>query len=448
LEATGTGSAALRGEVMTEHRLFYYPYATMFNAQLPLLKTAALFFDKLVLLDPRDATWDRIGPEETAWDEVLLLEQHGLLERVEPAAVLERYGPALKQAIQEDIRNPDFMRLCDEQARRSGRHIWSLALAKLPDNLLADQQVRSLFGEVAPSLAEEMGRRLDDYIEHREALSYLPGNEGAVASPEVLQRAADYHGFASNRNVFDEVRYDSAGHEREYRYIEVPLALGEAIMVNHAIFAGLVLSEATPIADEPFHSAILAHKVQRAASNPHVREVLEDRARQRGMRTDLFASAALVDADLDLPTLDPSLPVEAILEYRDDHAAELSRVRAHLAALARRIENDPWSVDFANELERKTIPDLVVELNALRKQRDDWVNRKRKQGLLTGAGLAAGTSAAVLSVLAAPITPIALVIAGLSLVSGTGVPGAAWWNSWREGKAAGHENGLTYLLRA
>jgi len=30
-------SAGFQGEAMTENRLFYYPYATMFDAQLPLL---------------------------------------------------------------------------------------------------------------------------------------------------------------------------------------------------------------------------------------------------------------------------------------------------------------------------------------------------------------------------------------------------------------------------
>ena len=37
---------------MTEHNLFYYPYASFTNQQLPLLKVAALYFDKLVILDP------------------------------------------------------------------------------------------------------------------------------------------------------------------------------------------------------------------------------------------------------------------------------------------------------------------------------------------------------------------------------------------------------------
>jgi len=37
---------------MAEHNLFYYPYAFFTNAQLPLLKVAALYFDKPAILDP------------------------------------------------------------------------------------------------------------------------------------------------------------------------------------------------------------------------------------------------------------------------------------------------------------------------------------------------------------------------------------------------------------
>ena len=46
---------------MTEHNLFYYPYASFTNTQLPLLKVAALYFDKLVILDPAGASWATIA---------------------------------------------------------------------------------------------------------------------------------------------------------------------------------------------------------------------------------------------------------------------------------------------------------------------------------------------------------------------------------------------------
>ncbi len=41
---------------MTEHSLFYFPYASFTKAQLSLLKVAALHFDKLAIIDPVGAS--------------------------------------------------------------------------------------------------------------------------------------------------------------------------------------------------------------------------------------------------------------------------------------------------------------------------------------------------------------------------------------------------------
>jgi hypothetical protein len=41
---------------MTDHNFFYYPYACFTNARFPLLKVAALYVGKLVLLDPVSAS--------------------------------------------------------------------------------------------------------------------------------------------------------------------------------------------------------------------------------------------------------------------------------------------------------------------------------------------------------------------------------------------------------
>jgi hypothetical protein len=57
-----------------ERNLFYYPCASFTNAQLPLLKVAALYFDKLVLLDPVGASWDTVGADHVACDAVRLLD--------------------------------------------------------------------------------------------------------------------------------------------------------------------------------------------------------------------------------------------------------------------------------------------------------------------------------------------------------------------------------------
>ncbi len=67
---------------MSEHNLFYYPYASFTNAQLPLLKVAALWFDKLVILDPVGASWDTVGADNIARDGVRQLKDAGILEIV------------------------------------------------------------------------------------------------------------------------------------------------------------------------------------------------------------------------------------------------------------------------------------------------------------------------------------------------------------------------------
>jgi hypothetical protein len=49
---------------MTDHTLFYYPYASFTDAQLPLLKATALWFDRLVILDPVGANWIEAGTRD------------------------------------------------------------------------------------------------------------------------------------------------------------------------------------------------------------------------------------------------------------------------------------------------------------------------------------------------------------------------------------------------
>ena len=49
---------------MTDHNLFYYPYASFTNAQLPLLKVAALCFVKPNMLDPVFTSPATVVPEK------------------------------------------------------------------------------------------------------------------------------------------------------------------------------------------------------------------------------------------------------------------------------------------------------------------------------------------------------------------------------------------------
>ena len=83
---------------MKEHSIFYYPYASFRDDQVPLLKAAALYFDKLYILDPFKASWDMVGLAG-GMKELSLLEQEGILERVAPEEVLKEYEEALGDPI-------------------------------------------------------------------------------------------------------------------------------------------------------------------------------------------------------------------------------------------------------------------------------------------------------------------------------------------------------------
>ena len=77
--------------------------ASLTNAQLPLLKAAVLYFDKLVTLDPIGASWDTIGAHHVARDAVRLMKDTGILEIVTPATVLAKRLSGNKALIREEV---------------------------------------------------------------------------------------------------------------------------------------------------------------------------------------------------------------------------------------------------------------------------------------------------------------------------------------------------------
>lgn len=186
-------------------------------------------------------------------------------------------------------------------------------------------------------------------------------------------------------------------------------------------------------------------KLRRATQDPAVQKAQSDRARQ--LKLDLLAATALTDSQLNLPVLNPELPLAEVLEYRQEHDAALRQARDKLGWMARRIESEPWSEEFATELEHKTIPDIAKDLDEARNARDAWLSSKRGRLALSAAGIAIGAATAVLSIFSAPLTPVALATAGLSLASGTAIPGVEWLLNWCDGKKSVQENGLYYLLK-
>jgi hypothetical protein len=165
---------------MSDHRLFYFPYGSFTDAQLPLLKVAALYFDKLVLLDPVGASWDTVGADARARDAVQLLVEHGLLETVTPAAVLAEYSGEIAAEVHRDMADAEFLELCDSHAATSGKQRWTLALAKLPQDLRTDQTMRDLMGDFARKISAQTAYAANDYVEHVTAGSSIGGAEPLI----------------------------------------------------------------------------------------------------------------------------------------------------------------------------------------------------------------------------------------------------------------------------
>lgn len=424
---------------MTGHNLFYYPYASFTDAQLPLLKVAALYFDKLVVLDPVGASWDTIGADHITRDAVRQLKDAGILEIVSPTTVLVKYEKQIADAIRSDMADREFLVLCDAQSRIAGKQRWTLSLAKVPQDLQTDQTMRHLMGDLARDVLRRQARAERSGDENEQ---YDETEVGAV-----LDQTRRFYTNVPEVPVYDEYREGYGGNGVEYRYADFPLALGEAIMMNHALFTGLLHSGATPITDDPFHSQVLARKLQRMTQEPVIRQAIAGRGEQRKLKAEALAAAALTDAQVKLPILHPAVPLAEVLEYRQKNPEALAKARETLGLMARRIEAEPWSANFAHEIETKTVPELIVQLTDAAKARDAWLGTATTKRWLRAAGIAVGATSAVLAVVTAPVTPVALAIAGLGIVSGSAIPGAEWLLDWRDGKKTIQENGLHYLLR-
>ncbi|MCA1601690.1 MAG: zinc ribbon domain-containing protein [Acidobacteria bacterium] len=371
---------------MNSHTIFYYPYASFQDEQALLLKAAALFFDKLYILDPVKASLNTIG-EGSMERDLELLEGEQILKRVSPDEVLHKYEAAIADAIRADLQDRQFLEMC----RIHGGGSWMLALAKVPKEIRddpkfqpLDQSMKHMMGDFARSLSAEVA----NYDE----------------------TAAGFSEFAEHGAAYDESG-ESGGKPIEYRYAHYPLALGEAIMLNHALFGSLAYTGATPLTDNSFHNQVLNRKIERARQIPEVRAILEERANGRHLKRELLAANALTDVDLGVIPADMSL--EKVLNYRQKHAAELDQARDRLGWMAREIRQSPWTTEFGDELEHSIIPKLNKELVPAKKSWTSWIK---------ASGFVLGGTAAVLSFITTPLLPVAVTIGALGIATGVALP--------------------------
>ena len=63
---------------MNSHSIFYYPYASFTGDQSPLLKVAAIYFDKLYILNPEKASSGTTGIQHKLRERGYIFDLEGL----------------------------------------------------------------------------------------------------------------------------------------------------------------------------------------------------------------------------------------------------------------------------------------------------------------------------------------------------------------------------------
>jgi hypothetical protein len=404
-----------------EHSIFYYPYASFGYEQAPLLRAAALYFNKLYVLDPEKARARGTGALEGIGKDVLLLEREGLIERISPEQILERQEQAIEKAIRADIEDPEFVQLC-ESSGPSDR--WTLALAKVPKGIREDTRykpkdaaMQRLMGEIPRSLAGCFPAYSERYL-------------------EITKKYQEVGGYV-------ETSLNAQGQVAEFRQADFPLPLGESIMINHALFGGLVEAGATPITDDQFHHSILSYKIKRARNHPQVHRLLEDLEISTKIKANFLTTRVFQEEKLqvELPSFSPNMPMEQLLKYRHKHSAELEGARREFSWLAQQVAQAPWTEEFEETIYREYLP------NRIRPLLEECGNSSRSW--LKTAGMAAGLAGATIALLIGgqPLLSLTTASAALAVVGHDVVPLASELKSLISDPRKAKGYGLQYFMK-
>jgi hypothetical protein len=418
----------------TARSLFYYPYAALEFEQSPILRAVALYFDKLYLLHPDEATVRQIGSDEKVRRDVTTLTKDGRLRLVNPLQLLARHGEIIEKGIAEDRADPEWDRICREGT--SARD-WTLALSKVPAGLEYRDRQSQDSDKIARRFIEAQAETCGTHY-----VPYFDETEFYIVDPEKAELAREFDRFVPKVEVADK-RLEAG---REYRYAKFPVALGESIMLNHAI-AGMLDKRAIPITDDPFHERMFQYKLARFLRHPEFQKDYSGLRLPADLAAESEAALRIVtDAKLDLPML--RLPVDAILEFRNRHEAELNVARDRIGWLAREIAAAPMTSEFAIEVRHKLVPEVKKQLEEVQKARDSWLGDERALAVLKAMGVTiAGVAVVAQFALGlAPITQGEMAKAALSVGAGSAIPALSLMLERRGSRKKTGARALRYLL--
>ena len=188
-------------------------------------------------------------------------------------------------------------------------------------------------------------------------------------------------------------------------------------MLNHALFAGLLYSDAIPLTDDEFHHKALEIKIKRIRQIPELAKLLDNLQLADKIRHGILAQRIITDRQLQLPIIKPDQPLEKILEYREKNKDLLNATREKLAWLSREIRQAPWTGQFDEEIHRNIIPKQIHPmLQENKKARNGWLKK-------AGLGIAAVAATAQLFLNPMPFLSLPMFVGIMAVAGENVIPG-------------------------
>lgn len=146
-----------------------------------------------------------------------------------------------------------------------------------------------------------------------------------------------------------------------------------------------------------------------------------------------------------IPILDPQIPLQEVLKHRDKNKNSLAQVRATLGDIAKSIQTKPWSENFWDDIETKTLPALNKQLYDVWKDHGVQIEKQKSGNVLNTSNIAIGAALLTLGLDLSKTIPVIVSTLALTAIKDIAIPAYQAWKDCRDSKNT-FKNGLNYFV--
>lgn len=400
------------GKTPERFEAMYYPYASIQNKET--LKQSLLYFDKIHILSPEFSITDK--SEE--------LNQGGeLFAELGRDQILDECPQPYQAAMERAWSDEEWKKFTEEfepvtkawkRKSRSKRIIISL----INPTDIYGRHYNEFVESVKADLKDDNFKKL---AQRKRWLLFVDKADAFIGNPE----------YSTKITLLKETFL-----HHQYQCI-VDADLAESILINHAIYASID-KKLIPFTDEPEHSRLLTHKLQRNYN------LLKDRLLEEGFIDDIkqdFLAKKVLETKLSGVT---GVSFSDILNFRDDNKKELKSFRTEMGRLSTCITSEPWTPEFDSEVAQIIKSEIDPKVQDLNDQTEEF-----KDNMLVKYGAKAVPIAITIGTMVYAGIPLSLAVIGGTVISKLGKDN--WdifqdifydWKEWRHQK----RNSMSYLF--